>query len=471
MSANRPGQAVIEVIEELVSPELHEKACGVCAGTGWQFGHGSNVADAASFWKMDLTGDSVFDAIWQEARPRCEALAGAPLRVIRQYANGHTYGLGGRPHRDDTRPGLFTLLYYPMTEWKEEWEGETVFHDSGGEIAAIVTPRPNRAVFFDARIPHAGRAPGRACHALRVTVAYKLEIAGAEAPPLAMDSAEAEFGTQELEREGARRVYKVRVAANRLDSLKARRLEELGKTIRLPGFRPGKIPLNVLEKRYGSKARSEAANRLAAEAADRIFATGGLASEIDALSGSDSGDLELRIVVTHMPDLPALDLTKLAIERLSASPEDVEAAGLTEVAASELFRDHLGQQVLDALDAAYSFPIAPVLVEREFAAIRQAAESQLEPGAANSETRESITAELRVIAERRVRLGAVVAELARRFQIALTEGEVAQLRRAGETPVQTRNRLVEDKVVQRLIANAHVLDRVVSSNELRELAD
>jgi hypothetical protein len=437
--------AVMEVIEELVPPELHEKACGVCAGGSWHFGHGSNATDAASFWKMDLTADPVFDAIWREVRPRCEALAGAPLRVIRQYANGHTFGLGGRRHTDDTRPGSFTLLYYPMTEWKEEWEGETVFHDSGGEIAAIVRPRPNRAVFFDSRIPHAGRAPSRACHTLRVTVAYKLETVGVEALRVS-----GEIGTEELEREGARRVYKVHIEADRLDALKAERREELGKNVRLPGFRPGKIPINVLEKRYGAKARSEAANRLAAEAADRIFATGGLASAIEAVSGSDSGDLELRIVVTHLPDLPALDPTELVIERLSASPEDIEAAGLTEAAASEIFRDHLGQQVLDYLDTAYSFPIAPALVEREFAAIRQVAESQL----GHAEERESIAGELRVIAERRVRLGAVVAELARRFQIAVTDT-------AAET---------ETRVVQRLIANARVTDRVISSDELRELA-
>jgi FKBP-type peptidyl-prolyl cis-trans isomerase (trigger factor) len=275
------------------------------------------------------------------------------------------------------------------------------------------------------------------------------------------------IGTEELEREGAQRVYRVHIAADRLDSLKARRLDELGKSVRLPGFRPGKIPLSILEKRYGSKARSDAAHRLAAEAAEEILAKGGLASAIEAISGSDSGDLELRVTVTHLPDLPALDFTTLAIERLSASPEDVEAAGMTEAAASELLRDHLGQQVQDYLDAAYSFPVAPVFVEREFAAIRQLAESQLEQGAGT----ESMAAELRMIAEQRVRLGAVVTELARRFQIAVTDNEIAQVRQAGETPARTFNRLVEEKVVHQLIAKARVSDRAISGDELRELAE
>jgi hypothetical protein len=473
MSADQIEERVIEVLEDLVPGELHEKACQVCAGNGWGFGHNSHL-EAPPFWKMDLAGDPVFDAIWQQVRPRCEALAGAPLRVVRQYANGHTYGLGGRPHQDDLRPGCFTLLYYPMREWKEEWEGETVFHDSQGEIAETVRPRPNRAVFFDSRIPHAGRAPGRACHALRVTVAYKLETAPDAKLPLPAETAVADsegIRTEESERDGTRRVYKVHVPAGHLDKLKNRRLEELGRTLRLPGFRPGKIPTNILEKRYGSKARSEAANRLAAEAADRIFTTGGLASAIETLTGAESGDFEFRVVVTHLPDLPALDLSELAIERLTASPHDIEAAGLTSDAANEFFTDHLRQQVLDYLDAAYSFPIAPALLEREFTAIRQMAESQLEPRSEDARVRESIAAELRIIAERRVRLGAVVAELARRWEIALTERETALRRQGSETTAHARARLAEEKVVDRLITGARVSDRVISSSELRELAE
>lgn len=172
MNADRPTAPVLQAIEDLVPRELHEKACAVCAGGSWYFGHGLNATDAASFRKMDLTADPVFDAIWREARPRCEAIAGAPLQVIRQYASEHRFGPGGQPHTDDIRPGTFTLLYYPMTEWKEEWDGETVSHDSLSEVEMTVRPRPNRAVFFDSGIPHAG---------LRVTVAYKhLETVAAE---------------------------------------------------------------------------------------------------------------------------------------------------------------------------------------------------------------------------------------------------------------------------------------------------
>src|ERR1700712_5550157 len=152
------AEPVFAVFDNLAPAELFSQAVETCAGKRWYFGHGSHGVDNLPFWKMDLDGDAAFEAIWQQAKERCEALAGAKLQVIRQYANGHTYGLGGKPHLDDVRPGSFTLLYYPIEEWKDGWDGETVFFDGEGEIASAVRPRPNRAVFFDSRILNAGRA-------------------------------------------------------------------------------------------------------------------------------------------------------------------------------------------------------------------------------------------------------------------------------------------------------------------------
>jgi len=143
----------------------------------WYFGNQSSEEGAIPFWKMDLDGIEPVSRLWERARAHCEKQADKPLRVVRQYANGHTYGQGGRPHRDDVRAGTYTLLYYPMPVWKNHWEGETMFVDQQGEVITAVKPHPNRAVFFDSRILHYGKAPGRAFPGLRVTIAFKLESA------------------------------------------------------------------------------------------------------------------------------------------------------------------------------------------------------------------------------------------------------------------------------------------------------
>jgi hypothetical protein len=163
-----------QVYDDVLEAALHRAVWDACCAKRWYFGNYSVSSGEPGFWKMDLEGDATLDRAWAAVRPKLEAVAGCGLKVIRQYANGHTYGLGGQAHLDDQREGHYTLLYYPMPEWKTEWAGETVFHNPDGDIAATVLPRPNRAVFFDSRIPHAGRAPSRLFGGLRVTVAFKL---------------------------------------------------------------------------------------------------------------------------------------------------------------------------------------------------------------------------------------------------------------------------------------------------------
>ena len=430
-------EAFIEVIENLVPAPLHAQACALMAGKGWYYGNRSSSEHAVPFWKMDLDGVPVFDAIWEAARPQCEERAGSRLRVIRTYANGHTFGQGGQAHRDDERPGTFTLLYYAMPAWDPTWQGETVFHDESGEIGRCVLPVPNRAVFFDARIPHAGRAPSRECRELRVTVAFKLEsvpdeLENDEAPG---PSGVSGVGISETEREGARRVYRIQTDAAHVTALVQTRLQEQGKTVRLPGFRAGMVPLPVLEARYGTRTRSAVIGEIGNQAVERLLAGGGLPASVELIRGAATGDVELRLAVTHLPDLADVDCEHWELERLVA----------TEPTTQQLLTQELHQAVLDLLDSAYSFPVAPALVERELASIRQAA--------SDAELPESD--EFGVIAERRVRLGAVIAELARR----------------GQFPAPKPDPTLESRVIESLISRARVSDRPATPEELQALLD
>ena len=462
MQPNPSPEPVLEVIDGLVPEALHQAAWQVCSGKRWYFGHGSNEGDGSRFWKMDLDGDATFNSIWDHVRPRCEALAGGALRVIRQYANGHTYGLGGRPHLDDHQPGTFTLLYYPNPEWKDGWDGETVYYDEHGEIAVAIRPRPNRGVFFDSRIPHAGHAPSRLCPELRVTVAYKLQVTNAPAPVrVAVPKIEektpppvASSCTELTERrDGASLVYRLRVPAELVDQAASAQLATLGETVRLPGFRPGKIPVPVLRQRYGVRARQDALNRFAAGATEKLLPKGCVVSSVELKGGAESGDLEFDAAVTYLPDLPDADVTSCTIERLSAAPETLQQAGIGAEQSAALFRQHLKLQVLEHLDAAYPMPVLPLLVQPEFASIWRAAEAQLQIPA-DTLDRQQMEAEFRAIAERRVRLGAVVVELGRRHGIGAKDS--AEL---------------EDKVVEFLAGQSQFRERQASIEELLELAD
>lgn len=464
---------VIEIFDDLVSPALHKEAWEACNSHRWYFGHGSNTGGWARFWKLDLEEDPAFQSIWREVRERCEALAGGRLELLRVYGNGHTYGLGGEAHRDDSRAGTFTLLYYPNPEWKEGWDGETVYYDQAGEVALAVRYRPNRAVFFDSRILHVGRAPSRQCTALRVTVAYKLQLAEAEAPapagaasteataspPVAPPGTAAEVSEApgivmtETGREGALHIYSVRVAEAMVNAAVDEQLAALGKDVKLPGFKPGRIPREVLLQRYGKPARIEALKLLTGQAVDRNLPKGSVPAALKVTAGAEGGDFEFEIAATFVPHLPWLDMSNVMLERLTASEAEMAAAGVHSARVARQFRRHLSEQVLDHLHETFQFPVFAGMVERELATIVKAAEENAGLPAEGAE-RDAAIEQLRVLAERRLRLGFIVAELARRDEIRAADG--------GK---------VEQLVINRLISQAKLRERAVSAAELRALAE
>ena len=49
----------------------------------------------------------------------------------------------------------------------------------------------------------------------------------------------------------------VSLPSERLDGVVGKRLQEIARTARLKGFRPGKIPTKVIEQRFGTQVREE----------------------------------------------------------------------------------------------------------------------------------------------------------------------------------------------------------------------
>ena len=62
---------------------------------------------------------------------------------------------------------------------------------------------------------------------------------------------------KELKSEGLFRELEVMVPANDIEKHVEKRLIEVGKTVKMPGFRPGKVPMDMLKKRYGRAVLGE----------------------------------------------------------------------------------------------------------------------------------------------------------------------------------------------------------------------
>jgi len=107
-------------------------------------------------------------------------------------------------------------------------------------------------------------------------------------------------------------------------------------------------------------------------------------------------------------------------------------------------RLHLKRRVLDALDEAHSFSLPPTMVEGEFDGIWRAVQAELEREGKKPEdegkTEEELKKEYHDIAERRVRLGLVLAKLGEQNGITIAPDEInrAIAARARQTAMQAR---------------------------------
>lgn len=136
----------------------------------------------------------------------------------------------------------------------------------------------------------------------------------------------------ETSAEGLKREYRIVVPSGDLESEIDRRLGEISKTIRLPGFRPGKVPMGLLKTRFGNAVRGEVlesqVQTSSAEAMQQNNLRPALPPRVEIVSADEGTDLEYKMSVEVLPDLPELKFDDLGLEKLVAEipQEDVDKA-------------------------------------------------------------------------------------------------------------------------------------------------
>jgi trigger factor len=140
--------------------------------------------------------------------------------------------------------------------------------------------------------------------------------------------------------DGLKRAYTVVVPAADIEDRRSKRLVELGKTVRLPGFRPGKVPMPVMRQRYGTAVTAEVLEESVNDATRQVLADRGLRAatqpKVDVVSLEDAKDLEFNVEVELLPEIPMPDFAAIALTRLRAEPdsESVDRA-LSEIASRQ----------------------------------------------------------------------------------------------------------------------------------------
>ena len=126
--------------------------------------------------------------------------------------------------------------------------------------------------------------------------------------------------------QGLERRLTISVPAETVDVEVKNRLRQVSKTQRIDGFRPGKVPASVIQKRFGKSVRQE----VAGEIMQRNFVDAIIAEKINpagrpsfvAKSNEDGKPLEFEATFEIYPEVELKDLEKIAVERPDVEVND-----------------------------------------------------------------------------------------------------------------------------------------------------
>ncbi|MGE3968508.1 MAG: trigger factor [Dongiaceae bacterium] len=132
--------------------------------------------------------------------------------------------------------------------------------------------------------------------------------------------------------EGLRRQFKVTIPANDVEKRVETELQEIGRSARLPGFRPGKIPMQVLKQRFGQSVRGRVAETAVNDSTHQLLNERGLRAagqpHIEITSFNEGGDLEYDLAFDLMPEIKPIEFGAIQLERqaVEVSEKEVDEA-------------------------------------------------------------------------------------------------------------------------------------------------
>lgn len=132
--------------------------------------------------------------------------------------------------------------------------------------------------------------------------------------------------------DGLKRGFTITVPATELTAKREKRLSELSRTMNLPGFRPGKVPMAMVRKRYGEAVNAEIMEGAVNDASDKLLAERNLRPatqpKLEVTKPGQDTDLEFTMQMELLPDITTPDLAGIALEKPVAvvADEAVDAA-------------------------------------------------------------------------------------------------------------------------------------------------
>ncbi|MFN3591416.1 MAG: trigger factor [Thermaurantiacus sp.] len=127
--------------------------------------------------------------------------------------------------------------------------------------------------------------------------------------------------------EGLKRAYTLTIAAADIDRKVDAAIAEVAPKVRMPGFRPGKVPGNLIRRMHGPALRQEAIQEAVSEGVQQLLSENSLRPatqpSVDLDSAPEDGtDLTVSVAMEVLPEVPEAEIEGIPLEKLVVEPDE-----------------------------------------------------------------------------------------------------------------------------------------------------
>jgi len=140
--------------------------------------------------------------------------------------------------------------------------------------------------------------------------------------------------TVETLNEGLKRAFRITIPAKDIDARVNQELKSIAPQVRMPGFRPGKVPANLVRKMHGAALEQQALQNAVQEGVQQLMSERrirpAMQPSVELEEGGPGKDAVIRVEVETLPDVPEARIEGLKIERLRVEASEAmvdEAVG------------------------------------------------------------------------------------------------------------------------------------------------
>ncbi|MCF6299815.1 MAG: trigger factor [Proteobacteria bacterium] len=132
--------------------------------------------------------------------------------------------------------------------------------------------------------------------------------------------------------EGLERIVNIAIESDDIKSKVDAKLSELGKEVRIKGFRQGRVPKNILNQRFGKHVRQEVLSEIMQSSIEQAIKENEFeivsTPEITNTEDTKDGGFEFKAKIELMPEIPAIDFTAIKVDKHFVEVSDKDVDGM-----------------------------------------------------------------------------------------------------------------------------------------------